>query len=102
MKELSKSKLYEIEKVSNFKELIDRSCKLYPNKIAFTYKTNPKSTEYITHTYSELKNDIRNLGVALINLGLSGKRVAIIAPNRYEWCVSYLSITTSRYDCSSS
>ena len=38
------------------------------------------------------------MGTALIDLGLAGKRVAIIAPNRYEWCMSYLSITTSRYD----
>lgn len=39
-----------------------------------------------------------NLGTGLINLGLTGKRIAIIAPNRYEWCISYLAVTTSRYD----
>ena len=40
-------------------------------------------------------NDIKSLGTALINLGLSKKRIAIIAPNRYEWCTSYLAVTTS-------
>ena len=30
-----------------------------------------------------------------MNLGLRGKKIAIIAPNRYEWCTSYLAITTS-------
>lgn len=99
MQELSRSKLYEIERVSNFRELISRSAKLYPNKVAFIYKKSPKDTTYITHTYTELKQDIENLGTALIDLGLAGKRVAIIAPNRYEWCMSYLSVTTSRYDC---
>ncbi len=59
MEKLSRSKLYEIEKVANFRELIDRSCKLYPDKVAFTYKTYPKSTQYITHTYFELKDDMR-------------------------------------------
>ncbi len=98
MQELSKSKLYEIDKVSNFRELLNRSANLYSNKVAFTYKLNPKSNQYITHTYTELKNDVKNLGTGLIDLGLSGKRIAIIAPNRYEWCVSYLSVTTSRYD----
>ena len=39
-----------------------------------------------------------NLGTGLINLGLKRKRIAIIAPNRYEWCMSYLAVTTSRYD----
>lgn len=28
-------------------------------------------------------------------MGLRGKKMAIISPNRYEWCVSYLAITTS-------
>jgi long-chain acyl-CoA synthetase len=36
-----------------------------------------------------------NLGTALINIGLSNARIAIIAPNRYEWCTSYLAVTTS-------
>lgn len=98
MQELSRNKLYEIEKVANFKELIDRSARLYPDKVAFIYKKDPKDTDYITHTYSQLKDDVQNLGTSLINLGLSGKRVAIIAPNRYEWCVSYLAVTTSRDD----
>ncbi len=101
MQGLSRNKLYEIEKVANFRELVERSARLYPNKVAFTYKLTPKSTDYITHTYTDLKNDVRCLGTGLIDLGLSGKRVAIIAPNRYEWCVSYLSVTTSRYDSSS-
>jgi long-chain acyl-CoA synthetase len=73
MQELSRSKLYEIERVSNFRELIDRSAKLYPNKVAFIYKKSPKDITYITHTYTELKQDIENLGTSLINLGLKRK-----------------------------
>lgn len=95
MEKLSRSKLYEVEKVSNFRELIERSARLYSDKVAFTYKLDPKSTDYITHTYTELYNDIKCFGTSLLNLGLLGKRVAIIAPNRYEWCVSYLAVTTS-------
>ncbi len=73
MQELSRSKLYEIERVSNFRELINRSAKLYPNKTAFIYKKSPKDTTYITHTYSELKQDIENFGTSLIDLGLIRK-----------------------------
>ena len=42
-----------------------------------------------------IDNNIKELGSALLDLGLENKRVAIIAPNRYEWCVSYLAITTA-------
>ena len=59
MQELSRSKLYEIEKVANFKELINRSAKLYPDTPAFIYKNNPKDSTYITHTYMNVKEDIR-------------------------------------------
>ena len=34
--------------------------------------------------------EIDALGTALIQLGLKDKRIAIIAKNRYEWCISYL------------
>ena len=94
MQELSREKLYEAEKVKNFKELIERSAKLYPNHIAFEYKLNPKEENVIKITYQQFKKDIDCLGTSLLNLGLADKRVIVIGPNRYEWCVSYLAITT--------
>lgn len=94
MQELSREKLYESEKVNNFKELINRSVKLYPNHIAFKYRLKPKDKKIIEVTYSEFKDDIDNLGTSLLDLGLANKRIIVISPNRYEWCVSYLAITT--------
>lgn len=91
----SKRKLYDSEEIHNFRELVDRYEALYSDKVAFTYKLNVKSKNYINKTYSDFVSDIKNLGAGLISLGLSKKRVAIIAPNRYEWCVSYLATTTS-------
>ncbi len=35
---------------------------------------------------------VDSLGTALINLGLKGKRIAIMEPNRYEWEIAYLSV----------
>jgi len=91
----SRRKLYDAEEIHNFRDLVKRYETLYADKIAFTYKLEPKSKEYINKTYSNFVSDIKNLGTSLISLGLSKKRVAIIAPNRYEWCVSYLAVTTS-------
>ena len=91
----SKRKLYDAEEIHNFRELVKRYETLYSDKLAFTYKLDAKSKEYINKTYSDFVCDIKNLGASLIGLGLSKKRIAIIAPNRYEWCVSYLAVTTS-------
>lgn len=90
-----KSKLYNADKINDFRELVNRYSNLYADKVAFEYKETPQSKEHIKITYAQFVNDIKALGTALINLCLSKKRVAIIAPNRYEWCVSYLAITTS-------
>ena len=90
-----KSKLYNAEKINNFRELVNRYSTLYSDKVAFEYKESPQSKEHITITYSQFANDIKALGTSLLNLGLSNKNVAVISPNRYEWCTSYLAITTS-------
>ena len=89
-----KRKLYDSTKINDFRELVNRYSNLYSDQIAFEYKENPNSKEHIKITYSQFANDIKSLSTALLDLGLSKKRVALIAPNRYEWCVSYLAITT--------
>ena len=89
-----KRKLYDSTRINDFRELVNRYSNLYSEQIAFEFKKDPKSTEHIKITYSQFANDIKSLSTALLDLGLSKKRVALIAPNRYEWCVSYLAITT--------
>ena len=74
----SREKLYNPQRLNNFKELINRSANLYKNDIAFKYKKGPKDTNIISVTYSEFKNDIDNLGTALLNLGFANKRIIII------------------------
>ena len=88
-------KLYDNDEIHNFRELVDRYNTLYSDKTAFEYKQTPKAKEIIKISYLQFAKDIKNLSTALIDLGLSKKRIAIIAPNRYEWCVSYLAVTTS-------
>lgn len=88
-------KLYKGRKLNNFRELVERYENEYATKTAFTFKENPKSEEHISISYAKFANDIKSLATSLIHLGLSKKRVALIAPNRYEWCVSYLAVTTS-------
>ena len=89
-----KRKLYDATKMNDFRDLINKYL-TYSDKIAFEYKMSPSDTEHITISYKQFASDIKALATSLLNLGLSEKRVAIIAPNRYEWCTSYLAITTS-------
>ena len=90
-----KRKLYDSEKMADFRQLVNRYKTLYADKTAFEFKENPHAKEHIKISYKQFAEDIESLGTALLNLDLRGKRVGIIAPNRYEWCVSYLAVTTS-------
>ena len=83
--------LYKVEKITDLKDMINKSVAKFLYRPAYVFKTEKKG-EFKEITYKQLKNDIDSLGTALINLGLEGKRVAVIGENRYEWGVTYLAV----------
>lgn len=86
-----KRELYQAKEYRDIRELVSETVKAYPDNIAFIIKEKKKDKiEYKNITYKMLQEDIDALGTALIDLGLKDKKIAIIANNRYEWCVSYL------------
>ena len=83
--------LYKVKKITDLKDMINKSVEKFSDRPAYVFKTEKKG-EFKEITYKQLKNDIDSLGTALINLGLEGKRVAVIGENRYEWGVTYLAV----------
>jgi len=96
MKKLN-SEIYKASEIKNFRDLIKLSAQKYANNTAYKFKVNlGKSDEKIIEkTYKVIKEEIEALGTSLLNMGLENKKIALIGNNRYEWCVSYLAITTS-------
>ena len=86
----------ETEQVKDYRELLARIKKNFPNNIAFKYKkdSTQKNPEYVEKTYNQFINDIKALSTSLLELGYEGKKIAIIGNNRYEWCTTYLAVTT--------
>ncbi len=78
----------EVRMISDLKDMLEQSARLYPENDAFWLKSEDGS--YRGVKYRQLKNEVDALGTAMINLGLKGKPIAIIGENRYEWCISYL------------
>jgi len=87
---------YEAEPIRDFRELIARTEKVDPSHIAYKYKIkyDKENIEYVCKTYSTFKKDIEALSTSLLDLGLQGKKIALISSNRYEWCTTYLAVTT--------
>ncbi len=88
---MEKIKIFEAQEFNNIKELMYHISKKYNAKIAFVIKhKNEGQISYENITYTKLLEDINNFGTSLYNMGLKGKRVAIIGKNRYEWVVAHL------------
>lgn len=86
-------RVYKSRKINNFRELVSYSVEHYGDHIAYKYKNKPSDKIIIQKTYKQAGNDIKAFGSEMLNR--KAKRVAVIGENRYEWCITYLSVTTS-------
>jgi len=85
---------FEYPMFDNIRDVIKHSVEKYPDNIAFRIKEkeDKEETIYKDVTYKEFLSETNNLGTGLYSLGLKGKRIAILAKNRYEWALSYVAI----------
>ena len=90
---LTKARIYKGKKSDNFRELVDMTTNEFKDKIAFTIKDKNKNLKDIT--FIEFRDDIKSFGTGLLSLGLNQSKIGLLLPDRYEWCLSYLAITTS-------
>lgn len=75
---------------NNIKEILLNSINKNSDCRAFIIKE--KDGSYTNITYKKLLNEINYYGTGLFNLGLKGKRVAIVGKNNYLWCLSYITL----------
>ena len=83
-------KLYDYIEIRDLKDMLNKTRKLYGERPA--YKIRTEEGKYKIYTHNEVRDMIDSLGTALIDLGLKGKRIAVIGENRYEWEIAYLSV----------
>ena len=76
--------------VTDLKDMLKKTGEIYGNRPAYKIREGEKKYKIFTH--KEVREMIDALGTALIDLGLKGKRIAVIGENRYEWEIAYLSI----------
>lgn len=88
-----KETFFDYPDFNNIREIMQYSLKKYPKNIAFKLKEKEgNNVKYIEITYEKFFKEVNEFGAGLYDLGMKGKRVAIISKNRYEWVLSYLSI----------
>lgn len=89
---MNNKKIFNATEFKNIKEIIYNCAEKYNEKTAFVIKhQEKKEVEYENISYKELLENVNKFGTSLYEMGLKGKRVAIIGKNRYEWCLAHLS-----------
>ena len=83
----------------DFRVVIDESVRDYGDREAYIVKTKRETAnepaEYDHVTFKRFKEETRILGTALLDLFPAGSHIAVMGENRFEWCLSYLSVITS-------
>lgn len=88
---MEKEVFFQATEFSNIKEIIYNSVKKFSERTAFVIKHKEKEDiTYENISYKKFLQDINKLGTAFYNLGLKGKRIAVMGRNRYEWALTHL------------
>lgn len=86
-----KDTLYQMRYISDLRDMVHSSAEMFADKTAFKEKEDPKG-EFKSISYKQFKEDIDSFGTKLVEMGLKGKRIALIGENSYRWVVTYLAV----------
>lgn len=78
---------------TDLKDMLRQTGEVYGDRPAYKFKTD-EAGKFRIITHKKFREEINELGSALISMGLKGKRIAVISENRYEWQLAYLAIST--------
>ena len=84
--------LYETTVFRDFRVMTENVARKYPDRIAISYKKDPRDREVVNVTYAEARDYIRNIGTELIAMGCRDRHVALIGESSFEWICSYFSL----------
>ncbi len=80
-----------LKKVTDLRDLMNYAADSYGDQAAYLYKKK-LGGEYFPMSFNQFREDVNNLGNALLEAGYRGKHIALIGENRYEWVVSYFAV----------
>ncbi len=86
------NKIYSEKRFMDFRELINSSAARFGNRTAFEIKTQFGTKLKIS--YREFRDRYYALCNHFVKCGLSGKRIATIGKNCFEWVLSYVCAAT--------
>ena len=84
--------IYNTTFIDDMRSLVEEAALNFPNSIAISYKDKPTDKEVKKVTFTQWREDVRNLGTALISKELREENIAIVGENSYGWCCSFFAV----------
>ena len=84
--------IYKTTFIDDMRSLVEEAAQNYPNDIAISYKDKSSDKEVKRVTFTTWRDDVRDLGTALIADGLREENIAIVGENSYGWCCSFFAV----------
>ena len=84
--------VYKTTFIDDMRSLVEEAAANFPDRTALSYKVHPSDTEVVRVGFPQWRDDVRNLGTALIEKGFREKNIALIGENSYGWCCVFFAI----------
>lgn len=84
--------IYKTTFIDDMRSLVEEAAQNFPDSTAISYKENYWDKEVKRVTFTQWRDDVRNLGTALISNGLREENIAIVGENSYGWCCSFFAV----------
>lgn len=84
--------IYKTTFIDDMRSLVEEAAQNFKDDIAISYKENYWDTEVKKVSFIQWREDVRNLGTALISRGLREENIAIVGENSYGWCCSFFAV----------
>jgi len=78
--------------IPNFRALVEDAATHYGDRVAFGYKINPRDDSYVEVSYLQVRDDVRDLGTALLARGYRGKKIGIVSDATYFRTCTYYAV----------
>lgn len=83
---------YKVREFDTVRDIVDMSGELFGDRPAFEVK---KGDDHFFLNYTQYRDKINCLSNALVNDGAENFRIAVLADNCYEYCITYISVVCS-------
>ena len=84
--------IYKTTFIDDMRSLVEEAAQNFPDSIAISYKDHPNDKEVKKVTFTQWREDVRNLGTSLIFNKLREENIAIVGENSYGWCCSFFAV----------